>query len=247
MRDDVARPGIGREAALANAPLREGALPARAGRPRGRALGPMDRNAPARRPHHHRGRGAAPPPRGQLPRADGGVPGPHRARRGAAEHASWRSARSGRWPRPTPRTPRSPRRRGGRPAAGHPVRAEGHLRHPRAGRRRPAATAGCRPPPARASWRAIARHTLGDAEERLTSGGRGAARQDELRRVRHGLSNENSAYGPVRNPGTSRPCPGGSSRRLVGRRGGRAGVLRARHRHRRQHPPAGLADRESSA
>ena len=62
-----------------------------------------------------------------------------------------------------------------------------------------------------------------------------------------GSSNENSAFGPVRNPWD----PHARARRLVGRLGGgrrgRAVRRRARHRHRRLDPPAGGAHAASPA
>ncbi len=54
-----------------------------------------------------------------------------------------------------------------------------------------------------------------------------------------GSSNENSAFGPTRNPWDLDPRAGRVVGRLGGRGGGGPGARRARHRHRRLDPPAG--------
>ncbi len=73
--------------------------------------------------------------------------------------------------------------------------------------------------------------------------GRGAARQDELRRVRHGLVERELGLRPRAQSLGRDDRPGRQLRRVVGGGRGRPGVLRARYRYGRQHPPAGLADR----
>ena len=82
---------------------------------------------------------------------------------------------------------------------------------------------------------ALRRHGRRAARRR----GRGHRRQDEPRRVRHGLLDRELRLRP--DPQPARPQP--RARRLLGRqRGGGGGRIRAagaRFRHRRLHPPAG--------
>ncbi len=72
---------------------------------------------------------------------------------------------------------------------------------------------------------------------------RAGARQDQPGRVRDGLSNENSGFGPVQNPWDRDARAGRLERRQRRRGGGRHGALGDRHRHRRLDPPARLAVR----
>ena len=136
-----------------------------------------------------------------------------------------------------------PRRGGRSAAAGHPVRAEGHLRdpRPRRGRQRAAGRAADDGGLADPRGLSVAVRVLGAG----AAGGRrrGPHRQDELRRVRDGLVERELRLRPG-------PQPVGrvdGARRLVGRlrrgRRGRPGLLRARHRYRRLDPPAGQPDR----
>ena len=172
-----------------------------------------------------------------------GLPGTHRPRRGAAQHlpGRWRGARAGRG-RPRGRK-RSKAGEGAQPPPRHPVRAQGHLRDPRPGRRRAAER---RP----ADHRRLAHP--GGLPLRLRLGRRGSAdegrcrpaRQDQPRRVRDGLEQREQRLRPGPQP-LGRHHGAGRQQRRIGRGGGIGpGLLRHRDRYRRQHPPACLALRD---
>ena len=118
---------------------------------------------------------------------------------------------------------------------GVPDRGQGHLLH--RGRRRPR--------PARRSSRATCRRTR-RPRSRSSARGRGArARQDQHGRVRDGLvERELGLRRRAATPGTATACPAAPrAARRPPSPGGLAPV-RARHRHRRLDPPAGLALRD---